>query len=168
MSETTTNTKKNPLPDHIALMAHEIKNLAVVDNIKATSGDPDTPIYQTLMPTDLSIDQVTRVRNFDKDYGLALKLAIGEVHIRNMAEPGNQANSMKGTFNMLGGKEATVASKRSNTYSSTVGSTNPEDKVTYYGTTRTEFHTDMGSSAVVDSITNSLRELGKELLGGTK
>lgn len=168
MSEPTSTTKKNAIPDHIALMSHEIEKLVVVDNVKATSGDPETPLYQLLLPNDLSPDQVNRVRIQDRDFGLALKHSVGKIHIRNMADAGNQANSMKGTFNMLGGKEATVVTKRSNTYSAAVGSTDPADKVTYYGTTRLEFNSDMGSNAVVDSITNSLRELGKELLGNSK
>ena len=167
MSEPT-STKKNTIPDHIALMSHEIQKLAVVDPVKATSGDPETAIYQSMLPTDLSPDQVNRVRIQDRDFGLALKHAIGQVHIKNMAESGNQANSMKGTFNMLGGKEAVVVTKRSSTYSAAVGSTNPDDKVTYWGTTRLEFNSDMGSNAVVDSITTSLRDLGKELLGNAK
>lgn len=167
MSETTSQ-KKNTVPDHIALMSHEIQKLVVVDPVKATSGDPETPLYQTMLPNDLSPDQVNRVRIQDRDFGLALKHAVGQVHIRTMAESGNQANSMKGTFSMLGGKQASVATKRSSTYSAAVGSTSPEDKVTYYGTTRLEFDSDMGSNAVVDSITTSLRELGKELLGNSK
>ena len=166
MSETTTSTKKNPIPDHIALMAHEITKLVVVDKVKSTSGDPELLIYQSLLPAGMSPNQVQEVRNFDKDFGLALKMSVGEIHIRNLAD--SQANSMKGTFNMLGGKEATVVTKRSTSYSATVGSTNPEDKVTYYGTTRVEYDSDMGSSAVVDGITATLRQLGKELLGNSK
>lgn len=155
---------KNNIPDAVHALAADIDKLIKVDPSTSTSGDGEVSIYSQVLPEDLTPDGVARVRLQDALFGQAIMLSAGRKHIEALA--GTEAPQMRGTYDMLGGMQASVVTNRRDEYRPGPNATST-DNVVYYGTTRSELVIDVGTKKSTDSIGRTLRSIGAEVLGST-